>query len=137
TKDAFAAGLDVIFQSSWEQHRPYLAAFQRKLIYDSVIDAAGSRVLRAKFEIGWFEHPYGNADSADVWNRNAAHLALARDASRESIVLLKNDLLKNDRAMLPLTKSVRSIAVIGADASEARLGGYTAPNAHPISILSG
>src|SRR3954471_21891285 len=71
TTDAFNAGLDVVFQSTWEQHRPYLAAFQRKLIPDSVIDAAVARVLRAKFEIGLFEHPYGNPDSAAALNRSA------------------------------------------------------------------
>src|SRR5205814_1775054 len=91
TTDAFNAGLDVVFQSTWEQHRPYLAAFQRRLIAESVIDAAVSRVLRAKFAIGLFEHPYGNPDSAAALNRSAAHLALAREASRASIVLLKNE----------------------------------------------
>src|SRR5689334_23905827 len=56
TTDALEAGLDVIFQSSWPQHRPYLDAFQRHLIPDSVIDTAVARVLRAKFELGLFEH---------------------------------------------------------------------------------
>jgi beta-glucosidase len=132
TTDAFDAGLDVVFQSTWEQHRPYLAAFQRKLIADSVVDAAVARVLRAKFELGLFEHPYGNPDSAAVVNRGPAHLALAREAARSSIVLLKNE-----RDLLPLAKTVKSIAVIGADATEARLGGYTAPNAHPVPIVAG
>lgn len=132
TTNAFNAGLDVVFQSTWEQHRPYLAAFQRKLIADSVVDAAVSRVLRAKFETGVFEHPYGNPDSAAFWNRSAAHLALARDASRESIVLLKNE-----HDLLPLSRSIKAIAVIGVDAGEARLGGYTAANARPVSIVAG
>jgi beta-glucosidase len=132
TADAFNAGLDVVFQSTWEQHRPYLAAFQRKLISDSVVDAAVARVLRAKFAVGLFEHPYGNPDSAALSNRSATHLALAREAAREAIVLLKND-----HDALPLTSRVKSIAVVGVDATEARLGGYTAPNAHPVSILAG
>lgn len=132
TADAFNAGLDVVFQSTWEQHRPYLAAFQRKLIADSVIDASVARVLRAKFEIGLFEHPYGNADSAASINHSGEHLALAREAARKSIVLLKND-----HSLLPLSKQTRSIAIIGTDATEARLGGYTAGNAHPTSIVAG
>src|SRR5262249_21127365 len=52
TTDALNAGLDVIFQSSWPQHRPYLDAFKRGLIPDSVVDSAVARVLRAKFELG-------------------------------------------------------------------------------------
>jgi beta-glucosidase len=51
---AFNAGLDVVFQSSYGQQRPYLDAFQRGLIPQPVIDAAVTRVLRAKFALGLF-----------------------------------------------------------------------------------
>lgn len=132
TKDALDAGLDVIFQSSWPQHRPYLDAFRRGLIADSVIDRSVARVLRAKIQLGLFEHPYVDPDSAAYWNGNAAHRALALDAARESITLLKND-----RATLPLRRTVRSLAVIGSDASEARLGGYSGPGMHKVSIVDG
>ncbi len=71
TTDALDAGLDVIFQSSWPQHRPYLDAFKRGLIPDSVIDSAVARVLRAKFELGLFEHPYVDVDSARLVNGSA------------------------------------------------------------------
>jgi beta-glucosidase len=129
---ALNAGLDVIFQSSYEQHRPYLDAYRRGLIDASVIDSAVAHVLRAKFELGLFEHPFVDADSAAYWNGNAAHRALARDAARESIVLLRNE-----RGVLPLHKSLKSIAVIGADASEARLGGYSGPGIQKVSIVDG
>src|SRR5262245_11814940 len=131
TKDALEAGLDVIFQSSWPQHRPYLDAFRRGIIADSVIDGAVSRVLRAKFQLGLFERPYVNADSAGYWNGHADHRAIAREAARASIVLLKND-----HRTLPLARP-RSIAVLGVDASEARLGGYSGPGIKPVSILEG
>src|SRR4029077_18568516 len=52
------AGLDVVFQSSYGQQRPYLDAVQRGLVSPSIIDAAVARVLRAKFELGLFENPY-------------------------------------------------------------------------------
>src|SRR6185295_5570856 len=68
TKNAFESGLDVVFQSTYEQHRPYLAAFRQNLVADSIVTAAVSRVLRAKFEIGLFENPYVNVDSAAYWN---------------------------------------------------------------------
>jgi len=131
-KDALDAGLDVIFQSSWPQHRPYLEAFQRGLIADSGLDAAVARVLRAKFELGLFERPYVDADSAAYWNGHAAHRALALEAARASIVLLRNE-----RATLPLSKRVASVAVIGQDATEARLGGYSGPGNSTVSILDG
>jgi beta-glucosidase len=132
TKDAFEAGLDVVFQSSWPQHRPYLDAFRRALVPDSIVDASVSRVLKAKFELGLFEHPFVDPDIAARENNSPEHRALARTAARESIVLLKND-----RGVLPLSKSVRSIAVLGVDATEARLGGYSGPGAQPVSILAG
>jgi beta-glucosidase len=131
-KDALDAGLDVIFQSSFEQHRPYLDAFRRGLIADSVIDTAVARVLRTKLELGLFEHPYVNPDSAAYWNGHATHRALALAAAREAIVLLKNE-----RGVLPLSRAMRSVAVIGDDAAEARLGGYSGPGARKVSILDG
>jgi beta-glucosidase len=132
TVDALNAGLDVIFQSSYEQYRPYYDAFRRGLIAESVIDSAVVRVLRAKYELGLFENPYVNPDSADYWTGNPENRKLAREAARASIVLLRNE-----RRRLPLSGTVKSIAVIGADASEARLGGYSGPGIKPVSILDG
>ncbi|HEY6853389.1 MAG TPA: glycoside hydrolase family 3 N-terminal domain-containing protein, partial [Gemmatimonadales bacterium] len=130
--DALAAGLDVVFQSSYEQHRPYLEAFTRGLIPRAEIDSAVARVLRVKFELGLFEHPYVDPDSAAYWNGNPAHRALAREAERAAIVLLKNE-----RGRLPLSRDIKSIAVIGGDAVESRLGGYSGPGVAPVSILDG
>ncbi len=129
---ALEAGLDVIFQSSWPQHRPYWEAFRRGLIADSVIDAAVARVLRVKFDLGLFERPYVHPDSAAHWNGHAAHRALAREAARASMILLRNE-----RAVLPLAPTLRRVAVIGTDAMEARLGGYSGPGIRPVTILDG
>jgi beta-glucosidase len=129
---AWEAGLDVVFQSSYGQQRPYLDAVQRGLVPQAILDAAVARVLRVKFELGLFEHPYVDPAEAATWNIEADHPALARRAARESLVLLKND-----RGTLPLSKSIGSIAVIGVDATEARLGGYSGPGVHTISILDG
>ncbi|MGH7697012.1 MAG: glycoside hydrolase family 3 N-terminal domain-containing protein [Gemmatimonadaceae bacterium] len=131
-KHAFEAGLDVVFQSSYEQHRPYLQAIQDRLVADSVIDSAVARVLRAKFELGLFENARVDPDSAAYWNGHATHRALAREAAHASIVLLKNE-----RATLPLKRGIKSVAVLGVDASEARLGGYSAPGVKKTSILEG
>src|SRR5215510_9020325 len=90
TKDALEAGLDVIFQSSWPQHRPYLDAFTRGMIAGPVIDSAVARVLRVKFDLGLFERPYVDPDSAAFWNGHANHRTLAVEAARASVVLLRN-----------------------------------------------
>jgi len=131
-KHALEAGLDVIFQSSYEQHQSWLAAFRSGVISDSVIDAAVARVLRAKFGLGLFERPFAQPDSAAYWNGRAEHRALAREAARAAMVLLRNA-----GGVLPLSRGTRSVAVIGSDAAEARLGGYSGPGIRPVSILEG
>lgn len=132
TKDAFEAGLDVVFQSQYGQQRSYLEAFQKGMVPAKVIDESVARVLRAKFELGLFERPYVNVDEAQRLNGAPEHRQLATEAARASLVLLKND-----PGTLPLAPGVQSIAVIGTDATEARLGGYSGPGLEPVSILDG
>jgi beta-glucosidase len=131
-RHAIEAGLDVIFQSSWPQHRPYLAAFTRGQIDRATIDAAVGRVLRVKFELGLFEQPYVSTDEAAAWNGTAEHLATARLAARKSMVLLRNE-----GGALPLANTIKSVAVIGSDAAEARLGGYSRSGSRKVSIVDG
>jgi beta-glucosidase len=131
-KHALEAGLDVIFQSSFPQYRPYWDAFQRGLIAQSIVDAAVARVLRVKFQLGLFEQPYVDPERAAAANGNALHRALARESARASLVLLKND-----GGVLPLQRTLKSVAVIGSDAVEARLGGYSGPGVERVSILDG
>ncbi len=128
-RHALEAGLDVIFQSSYPQYQPYWAAFEEGLVPDSTIDRAVRRVLRAKFSLGLFEHPYVDPDSAAAVNGSAPHRALARQAAREGIVMLKNT------GALPLNSILHSFAVIGTDAVEARLGGYSGPGTGRVTIL--
>ena len=132
TKGAFEAGLDVVFQSQYGQQRSYLEAFQKGMVPLKVIDASVARVLRAKFELGLFENPYVDVNEAARLNGSQEHRALATEAARASIVLLKND-----AGTLPLAATARSIAVIGTDATEARLGGYSGPGNEPVAILDG
>jgi beta-glucosidase len=131
-KHALEAGLDVIFQSSYPQYRPYWEALQRGLVPSAVIDEAAGRVLRVKFELGLFDQPYSSPEDAASANGHPDHLSLAREAAGKSVVLLKND-----RRRLPLARSGGPVAVIGADAVEARLGGYSGPGIRKVSILDG
>lgn len=131
-KSAVEGGLDVIFQTDYDHHVPLLKAFRQGMIDQKAIDEAVGRVLRAKFKLGLFEHPYADPNEAERRNGHPDHQALALQAARESIVLLKND-----ENALPLKKSIKRLAVIGPDAVEARLGGYSGPGNRKVSILEG
>ena len=132
TRQAVDAGLDVIFQTSYDHYKLFWPAFEQGLLDDSVIDEAVARVLRAKFELGLFEHPYVDPGEAARLNGHADHRELALEAARESIVLLKNE-----QRVLPLDRDLRTVAVVGPDAVEARLGGYSGPGINKTSILEG
>ncbi|HEV8125742.1 MAG TPA: glycoside hydrolase family 3 N-terminal domain-containing protein [Gemmatimonadales bacterium] len=129
---ALEAGLDVMFQTSADHAKLFWPAFQNGAIDSKVIDRAVSRVLRLKFELGLFDHPYVDVDSAVSSNGTAEHRALALDAAREAITLLKDE----DGA-LPLARTLRRVAVIGTDAVEARLGGYSGPGNNRVTIMDG
>lgn len=132
TEDAMEGGLDVIFQTDYQHYTLFKDAFDKGLIPKEVIDEAVFRVLRAKFEIGLFENPYVDVEEAALWNGHPRHRELALQAARESIVLLQNE-----NQALPLKQNLSKIAVIGSDAVEARLGGYSGPGINKISILDG
>jgi beta-glucosidase len=102
------------------------------MIDQRAIDRAVTRVLRLKFELGLFEHPYVDADAAARDGGSPAHRALALESARASITLLKNE-----GGTLPLKKNVASLAVIGTDADEARLGGYSGDGNNKVSIVQG
>ena len=87
-------------------------ALQRGLVSEQQIDRSVRRVLRLKFLLGLFERPYVDPERAVQVARNPAHRAIALQAARQSIVLLKND-----RATLPLADA-RAIAVIGPNADD-------------------
>ena len=88
------------------------------------IDRAVTRVLRQKFQLGLFENPYVDAEAAAAAFDTPKHRALARRIAQQSIVLLKND-----GGLLPLSKDIASIAVIGPCADSIRLlqGDYHFP----------
>jgi beta-glucosidase len=130
-KNAIQNGLDVIFQTQYEHYKLFIPPFLDGGITAARIDDAVSRVLTAKFELGLFENPYVPAD-LNPDNFLTQHKSLAREAAVKSMVLLKNN-----NHVLPLTNKIKSIAVIGTDATEARLGGYSGTGNIPANILDG
>jgi beta-glucosidase len=102
------------------------------LVTQAQIDTAVRRVLKMKFEAGLFEHPYADADAAVALTGNDDARAVATQAAREAVVLLKND------GMLPLKAAqIKTLAVIGPNAAVARLGGYSGQPKHLVSVLDG
>lgn len=85
------------------------------------IDDAVGRILRAKFQLGLFENPYTDRDLTGLIG-SAEHREVARQAVRESLVLLKND-----NALLPLPKDLSHIHVAGRNADDlgSQCGGWT------------
>jgi beta-glucosidase len=112
------------------QHLPKLVAEGK--VAPSTLDEAVRRVLALKFEAGLFEQPYIDTALARKATNTPADIALARRIAEKSIILLKNN------GILPLDRSKpRRLAVIGPNAAEARLGGYSGTNAKAVSLLEG
>jgi len=97
------------------------------------LDRAVGAVLRVKFALGLFDHPLVDPSLNARVHRSPEHLALSLESARQSMTLLKND-----GRLLPLSKSVQRIAVIGPNADVARYGDYEKEeNGEHISLLDG
>lgn len=125
------AGMDVIFQTAYDHYKLFLPAFLDGRVDAKKLDAAVARVLKAKFELGLFENPYISPDLLKKIS-STEQKKLALEASIKSMVLLKNQ-----NQTLPLSKQLKSIAVIGSDATEGRLGGYGGPGNGVVTLLQG
>jgi beta-glucosidase len=122
---ALKAGLDVGISYEPGYMKPLVESVEEGRVPMAEIDRSVRRILRQKFRLGLFERPYVDPERAAKLVNSAPHQALALQAARESIVLLKNE--KN---LLPLARSLRSIAVIGPNADHKLnlLGDYVAKN---------
>jgi beta-glucosidase len=129
---AVTAGVDVELPN--RKAYPLLVDLVRRGELDeAVVDRAVGRVLRMKFLAGLFENPYADADYAESITGDAAGRALALTAAEKAMILLKNE-----GDLLPLdADALDRIAVIGPNAAEAILGGYTDRPRQTVSILDG
>jgi beta-glucosidase len=113
-----------------------LPAVRAGLLKESEVDVSVKRLFRARFQLGLFDPPsmVKYAQIPYSVNDSPAHRALALETARKSIVLLKNE----NRA-LPLSKSLKTIAVIGpnADDEETLLANYNGEPTAPITPLAG
>lgn len=130
-EQALTAGVDMELPDP--NGYPKLVAMVRSgRLAESTIDRSVARVLQAKFLAGVFEHPFVDVDQAERVSNTPESQALALEAARRSIVLLKNDHL------LPLDRSkLKTLAVIGPDAKGLHLGGYSKDPGRGVDALTG
>jgi beta-glucosidase len=131
-RKAIAAGVDYDF-SDGSAYGTLLKQVRDGVVPESLVDRAVSHILATKFRLGLFENPYVDPDYAERTNNSEEHRQLALEAARKEIVLLKND-----KGLLPLDLAkIKTIAVIGPNAADVHLGGYSRDPAFGISILEG
>jgi len=132
-KLALESGLEVELPRTLIYGEPLVKAAKEGLISMDIIDEAVRRVLRAKFLIGLFDKPFVVPEEAEKINGCEEHALLALQASRSSIVLLKNE-----ENILPINgNKIKTIAVIGPLSDELKLGGYSGIPPRKISPLQG
>jgi beta-glucosidase len=132
--DAVKAGCDI---TCGTEYASLTDAVTQNLISEAQIDVSLKRLMTARMRLGMFdpvsEVPYNSIPASQI--DSDAHRQIARQAARESIVLLKND-----RNILPLDiKTIHSIAVIGpnADSQRVLLGNYNGYSLKQVSVLDG
>ncbi len=122
---ALEAGMDLELPTPYGYGEPLLKGLESGAIPMELVDASVRRVLTAKFNWGLFDNPYvDEGRTVEVFSKPST-VELSRRIAQQSIVLLKND-----GDLLPLSKSLRKIAVIGPSADSARLmqGDYHYPS---------
>ncbi|HEY8205131.1 MAG TPA: beta-glucosidase BglX [Pyrinomonadaceae bacterium] len=132
---ALSAGVDMEMVSRlYNQHGAEL--LRSGQLSQATIDEAVRRILRIKFRLGLFERPYADESRERSVILSPANVAAAREIAARSVVLLKNE-----RETLPVSKSVRSIAVIGplADDQLDLLGSWSGDGhaADAVTLLAG
>lgn len=135
-KAGLEAGVDLQLydfpHEEWQQS--ILSLVQEGELDAAVVEEACARVLRVKFMLGLFENPYTDEGRAKAVMHCAEHQATALEIAQKSICLLKNE-----NNLLPLSKSLQKIAVLGPSAAQASLGDYTTPplDGRTVSVLEG
>ena len=120
-RQALQAGVDVDLGA--EAFATLCESVHSGAVSECLVDSAVAHVLTLKFDMGLFEHPYVDPNEAKKEVRSEQHVDLARRIAQQSVVLLENN------GVLPLSKSIGKVAVIGpnADNQYNMLGDYTAP----------
>jgi beta-glucosidase len=131
-RQSLGAGVDLELPDP-QAYPKLIELVQSGRVSEGELDRSVARLLKAKFLAGLFENPYVDADRAAQVSNTPEHQALAREAARRSLILLKND-----GGVLPLDrKRIGTIAVVGPNAKGVRLGGYSSDPGRGVDILRG
>ena len=136
-RKAFLAGVDMDMASSL--YHDQLAQLVRSgAVPEANVDESVRRVLRVKLALGLFEHPYVDEGRAKQSFFLPESLQLAQTIAERSFVLLKNSPAADGKALLPISKDVRTVAVIGplADNSSDPEGKLDPARSATVSVLS-
>ena len=129
-KLALESGVDIELPYA-EAYPSLMEQVRQGKVSQALIDRAAARVLRAKFVAGLFEDSMVDPAYAEKITNSTEHQQLALKAAREAIVLLKNQ-----NNLLPLDKAkYKRVAVIGPNAAELHLGGYSNKPGRGLSVL--
>ena len=113
-------------------------AVKQGLIEEEELDVAVKRIFKARFKLGMFDPPevvpFSTLNEIDT----PEYKAVALEAARKSIVLLKNGVV-GDKKLLPLSKDIKTVVVIGPNANdvEVLLGNYNGFPSEPVTPLKG
>jgi beta-xylosidase len=121
---ALAAGMDVETPSVFGYGQVLIKAVQSGKVPESLLDRSVRRVLRDKFALGLFDNPYVSEDPFVIHTVASEGADLSRRLAAESVTLLKNE-----KGLLPLSRGIAKVAIIGphADDVEAGFTTYTYP----------
>ena len=127
---ALKAGLDAEYPNANCYKGNLASAVNEGKLNIAIIDRSVLRILTAKFELGLFDAPNSNTEILQQAYGNPIHTERSLSAAQESIVLLKND------GILPLSKEIKTLAVVGPHADNIRLlfGCYTLPAGLEMSM---
>src|SRR5438093_3290098 len=134
-RKAFLAGVDMDMEDGLYSNLVELA--RSGAVPEAAIDEAARRILRVKFALGLFDHPYVEEVPRPATIK-AEYRELARKAAEESFVLLKNDPASNGAPALPIGRHVRTIALIGplADSARDMLGSWATSESSPKDVVT-
>jgi len=129
---ALDAGVDIELPFA-DAFNSLVAQVKSGRIAEASVDRSVARILRLKFLAGLFDDPYVDPSLAEKITNSIEHQQLALKAAHEAIILLKNQ-----NNLLPLDKGkYKRIAVIGPNAAELHLGGYSDKPGRGVSVLQG
>ena len=114
---ALAAGMDVETPAVYGYGQVLARAVREKKIPESVLDRSVRRVLRDKFALGLFDNPYVSENPAEIRNVAAEGVELSKRLAAASVTLLRND-----KGLLPLSRDIAKIAIIGPHADDVEAG---------------